>query len=455
MANPTPWPEIQQHPLRITYILNGACDAAHQAQTIVARRFRERRAHGRVTPGRRHAPPAPFTRADVTKFFTAPDSCTATGKLDGTNVGIDTTGALFGRRQGIPATNDSYQKTPLANLRGRGAQVAALRAAVASAADIPELEKLPLVLYGELCVNKLYEYESSYASGTFKSWRIFGAAIQVEHTGDDESTYGNSSETCDTAVDLTQRLTAAGFRARCGNTIVLSMCVKLRAIVDEVNELEPEREPLTCVAEMGCGSLVEVVDQALTWMLEMRGEGLVLTHRDFGVGSFKLSKWKCAQEPQQKSIQELTKLQQRFADDGDFPPALHFLMPTGVVDMVTKMHAVATVGLESPFKATRTKDEQTKAKSAGGAPKQPKSEQDVIMVEDAIVSALTKFDSPEAYFARDERKRFTAMLLEEVVTDLKAEGKLKKLATSAVMKRLGQEFGSWKKRTRARDVAAA
>jgi hypothetical protein len=76
-------------------------------------------------------------------------------------------------------------------------------------------------------------------------------------------------------------------------------------------------------------------------------------------------------------------------------------------------------------------------------------------VEDAIVSALTKFDSPEAYFARDERKQFTAMLLKEVVTDLKAEGKLKKLATSAVMKRLGQEFGSWKKRTRARDVAAA
>ena len=440
MANPTPWPEIQQHVQRVTYVLNGACDAATQAQTIVARRWRERRAAGRVAAGRHNAPPAPFTRTDVARFFSTPGACTATGKLDGTNVGIDTEGALFGRRTAIPEANDSYQKTPLASLRGRGAQVAALRAALASAAGMPELEALPLMLYGELCVHKLYEYESSYASGAFKSWRVFGAAIQVELPGGDDDKIPAAG------LDVARRLAAAGYRARAGCTVVVSMCDKLRALVDGVNTLEPEREPLTCVGEMGRGSLVEIVGQALTWMLEMRGEGLVLTYPAFGArsggGLCTLGKWKCAQEPQQKNIQELSRLQHRFSEAGDFPPSLHFLLPAGVVDMVAKMHAVATAGSASPFKVAEQMMKQKPKKAGEAGP----SEQD-IAVQEAIASALTKFDSPGVYFDRNERKEFTALLLEEVLTDLTAEkgSKLKKLVSGAVMKRLGQDFGSWKR----------
>ena len=157
MANPIPWPEIEQHGLRVASILNDACDAATRAQAIIARRWRERKTNGRVTPGRRNQPAGNgLSRADVAKFFSTPNVCTATGKLDGTNVGIDINGALFGRRTPIPDQNESYQKTPLSNLRGRSSQVKALRAAIASVSGIPELETLPLMLYGELCVNKLY-----------------------------------------------------------------------------------------------------------------------------------------------------------------------------------------------------------------------------------------------------------------------------------------------------------
>ena len=288
---------------------------------------------------------------------------------------------------------------------------------------MPELEGLPLMLYGELCVNRLYDYESD---GAFKSWRIFGVAIQVEQAGDDGETSSGAS------ADIARRLAIAGFPARCGNTVVLGMCDKLRAIVGDMNRLEPERGRLICVAETGRGSLVEIVDQALSWMLEMRGEGLVLTYVGFGSESVVLGKWKCAQEPQQKNIKLLRQLRHRFSDEGDFPPSLHVLFPPRVIDMVAKMEAVATISVAAaePVK---------KAQAAGGAPKKD------IVVQEAIASALTKFDSPSAYFRRDQRKEFTALLLEEVVADLKAEGKQKKQVKGAVMRAIGQEFGSWKR----------
>ncbi len=441
MANPTPWPEILQHAQQMAYILNGACDGATQAQTIIARRWREKKTQGRLHPGRSSAPaPTAFTRALVDQFFTRPDSCTATGKLDGTNVGIDTEGQIFGRRTAIPKTAESYQKSPLAALRGRAAQVTAFRHAVATAAGIHDIEELPLMLYGELCVNKLYDYESSYAEGTFKKWRIFGAAIAVKQGCDDDHIDGDG-----VAARMTRTLVGAGFRARCGDTIVLSMCDKLRAIVDEINKLEPKREPLTCVEEMGRGSIVQVVNQALTWMLEMRGEGLVLTFQDFATrsGSFKLTKWKCAHEPQQKNVDELTKLRQRLSAGGNFPPSVHFLLPAGVVDMAQKMHAVATAGLTSPFKKETNQSSKEAKQQAGGVSKQPTAQD--ATVEEAIVSALTKFDTPDAYFDRDERKQFSDMLLAEVLADLKAEGKVRKMVTGAVMKRLGQEYGRYKR----------
>jgi hypothetical protein len=449
MANPTPWPEILQHAQQMTFVLNGACDGATHAQTIIARRWREKKSQGwRFASGRTANPAAAaFARALVDQFFTRPDSCTATGKLDGTNVGIDTDGELFGRRTAIAATNESYQKTPLADLRGRAAQITALRHAVASAAGIPELEELPLMLYGELCVNKLYDYESSYAEGSFKKWQIFGVAIAVKQGGYNDGEIDDDG----VAAHMTRTLVGAGFRARCGDTIVLSMCNKLRAIVDEVNMLEPKREPLICVKEMGSGSIVQVVSQALKWMLEMRGEGLVLTFPEFGArsGTFKLTKWKCAHEPQQRNIDELTKLLRRLSDVGDFPPSVHFLLPAGVVEMLQRMHAVATAGSSSPFKKGNQAAEGAKDQVGSGATQS--AAQDAT-VEEAIVSALTKFDTPDVYFDRDERKKLTDMLLAEVLTDLNAEGKVKKMVTGAVMEMLGQEYGRWK---RGRDAAAA
>merc|ERR1711907_389431 len=175
----------------------------------------------------------------------------------------------------------------------------------------------------------------------------------------------------------------------------------------------------------------------------MRGEGLVLTHPAFGElysGLCHLGKWKCAQEPQSNNIKQLARLMHRFSEEGDVGPSVaNILLPAGVVDMVTKMHAVATAGMLSPFKEAKKGPGQQKKKKK----KQQSSEQH-IAVQEAIASALTKFDSPEAYFERDERKQFTTMVIEEVSADLKADEKLKKLVYGQVNKHLGQTFGSWK-----------
>eukprot|EP00927_Polykrikos_kofoidii_P001942 TRINITY_DN10750_c0_g1_i2.p1 TRINITY_DN10750_c0_g1~~TRINITY_DN10750_c0_g1_i2.p1 ORF type:complete len:494 (+),score=78.67 TRINITY_DN10750_c0_g1_i2:106-1587(+) len=73
-------------------------------------------------------------------------------------------------------------------------------------------------------------------------------------------------------------------------------------------------------------------------------------------------------------------------------------------------------------------------------PAEQLSEQEM---EASIVSAMTKFDTPSAYFDRNERKQFTTMLLAEVLADLKVDEKLKKQVTGSVMKRVGQEYGRW------------
>ena len=80
----------------------------------------------------------------------------------------------------------------------------------------------------------------------------------------------------------------------------------------------------------------------------------------------------------------------------------------------------------------------------------PAAEQTTVedtVVDEAVTSALTKFDSPAAYFESNQRKQFAALILEEVIADLKVVGasKLRKLVTSKVHKTVGQEFGRWKK----------
>eukprot|EP01047_Picozoa_sp_COSAG01_P051192 COSAG01_NODE_5252_length_4381_cov_2.023343_4_plen_81_part_00 len=72
-------------------------------------------------------------------------------------------------------------------------------------------------------------------------------------------------------------------------------------------------------------------------------------------------------------------------------------------------------------------------------------------MHEAILSVLTKFDSPAAFFDRDERKAFTALLMQEVLqsgdlpASLVSDKQGKKRVMGAVNKNVGQEFGVWKR----------
>lgn len=102
----------------------------------------------------------------------------ATIKLDGTNVGMDNTGLLFGRNTAIPA-GQSYMKTPIHELtKGYGAKVQMV---------FEELQKVttsPLfkcMVYGELMFQQKHDYADS---AIFKKWFCFGVVLQPNNQED-------------------------------------------------------------------------------------------------------------------------------------------------------------------------------------------------------------------------------------------------------------------------------
>ena len=91
----------------------------------------------------------------------------ASWKYDGTNVGKDPEGNMYGRNYMIAPTANSYQKTDLTFVKKL--EVAPIRDEINALAGL-KLENI--VVYGELmCNKKLYNYEN------MDSFYIFGAMI--------------------------------------------------------------------------------------------------------------------------------------------------------------------------------------------------------------------------------------------------------------------------------------
>ena len=95
-----------------------------------------------------------------------------THKFDGTNLGKDQDGQLYGRNKMVDPKAKSYQKTSTDALKN--IDVAIIKKEIEEAIGIEDIGNF--VLYGELMCNKgLYNYtEAKLDSG----WTIFGAMIQ-------------------------------------------------------------------------------------------------------------------------------------------------------------------------------------------------------------------------------------------------------------------------------------
>ena len=81
----------------------------------------------------------------------------ASFKIDGTNVGKDAEGNIYGRNQMVRPEADSYQKTSLGAVKD--CDVGMVFEKIISAADLKREDIEHFVLYGELVCNKtIYDY---------------------------------------------------------------------------------------------------------------------------------------------------------------------------------------------------------------------------------------------------------------------------------------------------------
>lgn len=152
----------------------------------------------------------------------------ASFKIDGTNLGLDSEGRVYGRNQMVDHAAESYQKTSLKDVRQVDVgevKDRILRAVLTQQTPpnfldcvdgrVETLEALDaidrFVLYGELACNKaIYDYACSGAAG---GWLIFGLIVKVKGVGkggsEDGTDQGEEGGTGDQdgAEEKTEKLT--------------------------------------------------------------------------------------------------------------------------------------------------------------------------------------------------------------------------------------------------------
>jgi len=364
-----------------------------------------------------------MTRFHLMSFFCGPDSASASIKLDGTNLGIDADdGALYGRRLRVEDDATSYQKTDIQFLRGRQGQVSRFRKALGLS------ESATFRLYGELMCNDRFDYD---LAGLHKGFRVFGAVVDVSSLSDD---------TCREALQhITGRLGVAcrisGGDGDESPLLVLQANDAFRSLLDECSDSPRSGASTTetaTVAELSRGSLVSIVEDTFEWMAGCHGEGLVLTWRwasgsssSSGDSSYITAKYKTAAEPQGATTAVLEKTiasVEAFAAKG-----LGFLLPPGVAtSLLPRMLAVSKaekpVGSRaaSAHNSKKKKQQKTDASSDEGEAKRHAAQ---VIADEALTSALTKFDAPAEYFKKaDGRRLLVDLLVKEMQDDLLSAG---------------------------------
>lgn len=331
----------------------------------------------------------------------------ATVKWDGTNVGVGCCGTVFGRRKVIRATNEPYQKTSLEH--ALSADVGAVkRELISTILELPKSaeEACWLLVYGELMCNpNLYNYSSMELPGR---WLPFGAMLQFS---------------ADCEFEFESRLRTQGFvysRIDKGDdsvTLRLINCAALRGLL-ETSGLKPP-------APVFSGSLMQMVSGLRDWMCSEQGEGVVVAPAtQAAAAEFVMSKWKISAEPQAGNIKALKGLVDAIELD-----QLWKVMPPGLPQMLTSLQRVTSQNVG--FQNATTDVEQSLSDDLNRLFRQKSAERlqnehgvltcgavNMLAVKDAVKSAMTKFDSIDAYQRRGNLKEIRRLLVEEVLEDL-------------------------------------
>ena len=179
------------------------------------------------------------------------------------------------------------------------------------------------------------------------------------------------------------------------------------------------------------------------WIYSCRGEGVVISHdfcppgggpSDKRQSEWLLSKWKASCEPQTRNEQLLADLVALF--DGGHP-ALS-LLPAEVEKMFRQMDACVRAPYIPFGKGAKPATTTKLAKGSKAATPQPFQDD----IQEAIASALTKYDSADSFFARGAVDELKALLLAEVVNDVPEAAQ--KNVVILIAKHIGQAFKKWR-----------
>ena len=345
----------------------------------------------------------------------------ATEKLDGTNVGKDEGGQLYGRRLLIGKQSESYQKTSLK--RVKEAEIATLKTRVCERADIEEDMVQHFIVYGELmCNTRIYDYNER---NLVAEWRVFGAMM--------EAAAGES--------EMFDKLTKSGFAVRkdCEERIRIFPCTAFFSLVTEcgMEHVHVKSEGDT---------IAQIVSDNLEDMRRGKLEGIILTTPFYG--RVKLVKWKGGQEYQPgaenflKDVIEDIKSQDISSDLKTFYRNLGDVAFVGpdINPLVTnKMNRQEGISKPKPQKGNQS-------------PKGKKNFYDQVSNDDkklivtGIYHSMNKFDDIETYIAKDDEgiDTYVKILQEEsrkhyveekrIIDDLKDSDPVVQFIDSSVQK---------------------
>ncbi|KAJ3095361.1 hypothetical protein HK100_005849 [Physocladia obscura] len=347
----------------------------------------------------------------------------AVEKIDGTNLGIDLNGGRFGRRLGIESEVKTYQRTTLSSLANINVRAVYDRIFAVASAQAQNLEAPQIFrLYGELGCNTLYDYKEKGYVGT---WQCFGAVLYFSSWDEVEIWRG--------------ALTSSGFMIKSADLNKL----------DEEDEQRPSFTMIECHSFFeileSCqiphpkfvfsGTLENLILEQKNWMKSHNSEGLVVSTHYEGSNTFTIKKWKQSHEPYQTVGVKLENLIQ----DPDVFQVLNSaenskvaLTCVNVLLEVAKDKALGRKGKENPAKTHSVNKSSL-----------------LILYQEAINSAITKFDSESSYFEQGDsgRSEYIKLLTNEVVSDLgestDQDEKFKQNIASAIRAFIGKRYGLW------------
>lgn len=328
-------------------------------------------------------------------------------KLDGTNVGVRCDGALFGRR--LQISGDSYQRVPLLGALPDTSIIVHVKERLLSATNAAVSDAVNLLVYGELMCNPgRYSYDRRDMG---KRWYAFGAVIQTHKI---EPAM---------AEQICTALVSDGFLSTMSPD-ASKITIRLN---DKLSDLFVEHA-VPCVPFLTSGSLKDVCTSLKERLLKTElQEGVVLTGDEF------MAKWKTSLEDESKGNALLTSLLRDYSETAFELCGVDRAMMELLVDVSRRDNVKDTRQSSSSAKAVMKKTRKSV----------PAAFEDDIL-EAALHSAQTKFDSVESYFARDARNEIISLLLDEVVNDVVAKTPEEMAcATTFVKKQVGVAFGKW------------